>query len=86
MSLQRCSRASCEQRLKNEAEAYRNDVIPKARGEAEKTIQEAEAYKKEVVAKAEGEAQRFLSVYNSYKNSKNVTRERIYLETLEKTL
>ena len=75
-----------EQRLKNEAEAYRNDVIPKARGEAEKTIQEAEAYKKEVVAKAEGEAQRFLSVYNSYKNSKNVTRERIYLETLEKTL
>ncbi len=75
-----------EQRLRNEAEAYRNDIIPKARGEAEKTIQEAEAYKKEVVAKAEGEAQRFISVYNSYKTSKDVTRERIYLETLEKTL
>ena len=75
-----------EQRLRNEAEAYRNDIIPKARGEAERTIQEAEAYKKEVVAKAEGEAQRFLSVYNSYKTSKDVTRERIYLETLEKTL
>ena len=75
-----------EQRLRNEAEAYRNDIIPKARGEAEKTVQEAEAYKQEVVAKAEGEAQRFTSVYESYKNSKNVTRERIYLETLEKTL
>ena len=75
-----------EQRLRNEAEAYRNDIIPKARGEAEKKIQEAEAYKKEVVAKAEGEAQRFLSVYDSYKTSKDVTRERIYLETLEKTL
>ena len=75
-----------EQRLRNEAEAYRNDIIPKARGEAERKIQEAEAYKQEVVAKAEGEAQRFLSVYNSYKSSKEVTRERIYLETLEKTL
>ena len=72
--------------MKNEAEAYRNDIIPKARGEAEKKVQEAEAYKQEVVAKAQGEAQRFLSVYDSYKNSKNVTRERIYLETLEKTL
>ena len=75
-----------EQRLRNEAESYRNDIIPRARGEAEKNIQEAEAYKQEVVAKAEGEAQRFLSVYNSYKTSKDVTRERIYLETLEKTL
>ena len=73
-----------EQRLRNEAEAYRNDIIPKARGEAEKKIQEAEAYKQEVVAKAQGEAQRFISVYDSYKMSKDVTRERIYLETLEK--
>ena len=75
-----------EQRLRNEAEAYRNDIIPKARGEAERTIQEAEAYKQEVVAKAQGEAQRFISVYDSYKTSKDVTRQRIYLETLEKTL
>jgi membrane protease subunit HflK len=75
-----------EQRLRNEAEAYRNDIIPKARGDAERKVQEAEAYKQEVVAKAQGEAQRFLSVYNSYKSSKDVTRERIYLETLEKTL
>jgi len=75
-----------EQRLRNEAEAYRNDIIPKARGDAERRVQEAEAYKQEVVAKAQGEAQRFISVYDSYKNSKDVTRERIYLETLEKTL
>ena len=49
-------------------------------------IQESEAYKKEVVSKAKGEAERFISVYNSYKNSKDVTRKRIYLETLEQTL
>ena len=75
-----------EQRLKNEAESYRNDIIPRARGEAEQMIQKAEGYKKEVVAKSEGEAERFISVYNSYKSSKDVTRQRIYLETLEKTL
>ena len=75
-----------EQKLINEAQAYRNDIIPKARGKAEKMIQESEAYKKEVVSKAKGEAERFISVYNSYKNSKDVTRKRIYLETLEQTL
>ena len=75
-----------EQRLKNEAESYRNDIIPRARGEAEQMIQKAEGYKKEVVAKSEGEAERFISVYNAYKSSKDVTRQRIYLETLEKTL
>ena len=75
-----------EQRLRNEAEAYRNDIIPKARGEAEQLIQKSEAYKQEVVAKAQGEAERFISVYDSYKKSKDVTRQRIYLETLENTL
>ena len=75
-----------EQKLINEAQAYRNDIIPKARGQAEKLIQESEAYKKEVVSKAKGEAERFISVYNSYKDSKDVTRKRIYLETLEQTL
>ena len=75
-----------EQKLINEAQAYRNDIIPKARGEAEKMIQESEAYKQGVVAKAKGEAERFISVYDSYKNSKDVTRQRIYLETLEQTL
>ena len=75
-----------EQRLKNEAESYRNDIIPRARGEAEQMIQKAEGYKQEVVAKSKGEAERFISVYDSYKKSKSVTKERIYLETLEKTL
>ena len=75
-----------EQRLKNEAESYRNDIIPRARGEAEQMLQKAEGYKQEVVAKSKGEAERFISVYNSYKSSKDVTRQRIYLETLEQTL
>ena len=74
------------ERSKNEAEAYANDVIPRARGEAEKILQQAEAYKKEVVAKAEGEASRFLAIYNEYKNAKQVTQERMYLETMEKVL
>ena len=79
------ARADME-RSKNEAEAYANDVIPRARGEAQKILQAAEAYKKEVVAKAEGEASRFLSIYNEYKNAKEVTQERMYLETMEKVL
>jgi len=74
------------ERAKNEAEAYANDVIPRARGEAEQVLQQAEAYKKEVVAKAEGEASRFLAIYNEYKNAKQVTQERMYLETMEKVL
>ena len=79
------ARADME-RSKNEAEAYANDVIPRARGEAAKILQAAEAYKKEVVAKAEGEASRFLSIFNEYKNAKQVTQERMYLETMEKVL
>ena len=71
---------------KNEAEAYANDVIPRARGEAAKILQAAEAYKKEVVAKAEGEASRFLSIFNEYRKAKEVTQERMYLETMEKVL
>ncbi len=74
------------ERSKNEAEAYANDVIPRARGEAEKVLQQAEAYKKEVVARAEGEASRFLAIYNEYKSAKQVTQERMYLETMEKVL
>ena len=74
------------ERSKNEAEAYANDVIPRARGEAEKILQQAEAYEKEVVAKAEGEASRFISIYNEYKSAKQVTQERMYLETMEKVL
>ena len=79
------ARADME-RSKNEAEAYANDVIPRARGEAQKILQAAEAYKKQVVAKAEGEASRFISIFNEYDKAKEVTQERMYLETMEKVL
>ncbi len=70
----------------NEAIAYRNDIIPKARGEAAKIVQESEAYKKEVVARSQGDANRFNSILKSYKNNEDVTKNRIYLETLEEIL
>jgi len=74
------------ERSKNEAEAYANDVIPRARGEAAKIMQAAEAYKQKVVASAEGEASRFVSIYDEYAKAKEVTQERMYLETMEKVL
>ena len=79
------ARADME-RSKNEAEAYANDGIPRARGEAAKILQEAEAYKKQVVAASEGEASRFLAIYTEYAKAKVVTQERMYLETMEKVL
>ena len=79
------ARADME-RSKNEAEAYANDVIPRARGEAAKILQAAEAYKQKVVASAEGEASRFVSIYDEYAKAKEVTQERMYLETMEKVL
>ena len=79
------ARADME-RSKNEAEAYANDVIPRARGDAAKILQEAEAYKQQVVAAAEGEASRFIAIYNEYAKAKKVTQERMYLETMEKVL
>jgi len=79
------ARADME-RSKNEAEAYANDVIPRARGEAARIMQAAEAYKQKVVAAAEGEASRFISIYNEYAKAKEVTQERMYLETMEKVL
>jgi modulator of FtsH protease HflK len=79
------ARADME-RSKNEAEAYANDVIPRARGEAAKILQGAEAYKQRVVAASEGEASRFVSIYNEYAKAKKVTKDRMYLETMEKVL
>jgi membrane protease subunit HflK len=67
----------------NRAFAYSNEILPKARGEAEKLIQDAEAYRAEVVNKAEGDAARFVSVYNEYKNAQDITKKRLYLETME---
>ena len=70
-------------RLKNEAEAFRNDVVPRARGAAAKLIAEAQAYEAEVVNRAAGDASRFDQVFQAYRNNPAVTRERIYIETVE---
>jgi modulator of FtsH protease HflK len=75
-----------KERARNEAEAYSNDIIPRARGEAERLLQEAKAYKQEVLLRAQGEAQRFISVYDEFKVAKDVTRQRLYLETMEEVL
>ncbi len=75
-----------QERAKNEAEAYRNDIIPRARGAAERLVQEGTAYKEEVVARAQGEAARFLSVYSEYAQNMDVVRRRMYLETMEEVL
>jgi membrane protease subunit HflK len=73
-------------RLRNEAESYRNDILPKARGQAVQISQEAEAYKASVVARATGDAQRFDEVYKAYKVAQDVTAQRIYIETMEEIL
>ena len=75
-----------EQRLKNEAEAYSNEVIPRARGQAARRLQEASAYKEQVIAQAQGEASRFEQLLAAYGRAPEVTRERLYLETLETVL
>jgi len=67
----------------NEAEAYRNDLLPKARGQAAATINEAQAYAEMVTRKAKGEASRFLAVLGEYNKAKDVTRERMYIEAME---
>ena len=74
------------ERLRNEAEAYRNSIIPTARGEAERLIQEAQAYKEEVVNRAQGDASRFLAVLGAYATSRDVTERRLYYETMESLL
>lgn len=73
-------------RFINEAEAYSNDILPKARGRAVRTIQEAEAYRSQVVQRAEGETARFLSILREYRKAPEVTRERMYIDTMENVL
>src|SRR5690606_34697624 len=75
-----------QQRLRNEAEAYRNDIIPRARGEAERLRQEASAYREQIVNQAQGDAERFLAVLSSYSLAPDVTARRLYLETLQEVL
>ena len=75
-----------EERFKNEAEAYRNEVIPKARGAAARMREEADAYQNEVVARAEGEAVRFKQLLKEYKKAPKITRERLYIDMMESVL
>ena len=75
-----------EQRYINEARAYANDIVPKARGASQRLIAEAEAYKSEVVSKSEGEAYRFTQILTEYTKAPDVTKERLYRETLEDVL
>jgi membrane protease subunit HflK len=71
------------ERSKNEAQAYANDVIPRAVGSASRLKEEADAYKARVVAQAQGDAQRFRSVYAEYQKAPQVTRDRMYLDTMQ---
>lgn len=71
------------ERLKNEGQAYANDVIPKAQGTAARLREESEGYKARVVAQAEGDAQRFASVLTEYKKAPAVTRDRLYIDTMK---
>lgn len=75
-----------KQRLINEAEAYRNEVLPKARGAAARLLEESSAYEQEVVARAEGEADRFLKLLKEYNKAPKVTRDRLYLDMMESVL
>jgi membrane protease subunit HflK len=75
-----------QERARNEAEGYANKIIPESRGKAAKIVQDAEAYRQQVIAEAEGESKRFLSVYEQYKKAPDVTRRRMYIETMSQVL
>ena len=75
-----------KERLQNEAGSYANKVVPEARGEAERILQAARAYKEQAVAEATGQSTRFLQIYEEYKKAPEVTRKRMYLETMERVL
>ena len=73
-------------RMINQAEGYRNDVIPKARGEAEAMIRDAEGFRESRIKRAEGDATKFTTILKEYKKAKSITEKRLYLETMEKVL
>lgn len=75
-----------KERLENQAEAYSNEVLPSARGNAARILADAKAYRDRVIASAEGEAARFLAVLTEYSKAPDVTRQRLYLETMETVL
>lgn len=74
------------ERLQNQAQAYANDVVPRARGAAARQIEDAKAHKAKVVAEAEGESARFLALLTEYEKAPQVTRERLYLDTMQDVL
>jgi modulator of FtsH protease HflK len=73
-----------EERLKNEAQSYANGIVPEARGRAQRVIEEASAYREQVVAEAEGEAERFKALLEEYAKAPEVTRERLYLDAVQR--
>jgi len=75
-----------KEKLINEGNTYRNQQLPRAKGEAESIVQRAEAYKAEIVARANGDAQRFTQVYEQWAKAKDITTERLYLDTMEEVL
>ena len=75
-----------QERLQNEADTYANRVVPEARGDAQRILQAAEAYKQQAVAEAIGRTERFLKVYEEYAKAPDVTRKRMFLETMERVL
>jgi len=79
------ARADLE-RLQNVAQAYANQVVPDARGRASQILQVAEGYQQQAIAEAKGQSARFIKVYDEYKKAPDVTRQRIYLETMERIL
>ncbi len=72
-----------KERLINEAETYRNDILPKTRGEVEEILRQAEGYKESIISKAEGESSRFLKIYTAYLQNPTITKKRLYLESME---
>ena len=75
-----------EERVKNEAEAYANGIVPEARGQAQRQLEEADAYRQQVIANAEGEADRFNKLLQEFKKAPAVTRERLYIDAIEDVL
>ena len=75
-----------QERIINEANAYKADIVPKARGEAQAIVERAEAYRQRVIAHAEGESSRFLQVLTEYRRAPEITRERLYLEAVESVM
>jgi membrane protease subunit HflK len=75
-----------EQREKNQAETYANGVVPEARGQAQRLIEDASGYRDEVVSRAQGEADRFTALVAEYRKAPEVTRERLYLDTMQELM